>query len=165
MTSGAARGGGAEAAPAPEPVGGRCPALLGSWRGTHRLRRTEAEPWRESPVDLVVRSAAAGLALVVDYAWEEPAGAAQHGLLVVTAEEGASVVAAWVDTWHQRQPRLDCAGSLDPEVGLELTGGYADEAHWRIVLAPRERGLHLEMHDLVEGRASLVVEGDLEREE
>lgn len=83
-------------------------------------------------------------------AWSHPEAGPQGGLLVVWpgSEEG-HVAGVWADSWHQRSQPMALRGTSEPDGTLALSGTYAEEWGWVILVHGREDDLDVRMDNVV----------------
>lgn len=116
-------------------------SFAGAWRGTNRLLMHGPNGLEEFVSETSLRASVEleGLLLEVRYDWSHE-GQSRHGLLVAGFDpEGATVNAAWMDTFHQRAGLMICSGDETPTTsGFSVKGSFpAPEGPpwgWTIVL-------------------------------
>jgi hypothetical protein len=99
--------------------------LTGNWRGSGTL----FTPWRTPPEveydSAAFLSAAARNFLKLEYTWEAD-GKPQDGLMLVSEnKKDGSVVAVWVDSWHQGETFLLSKGTRTSTGDITVLGSYA----------------------------------------
>jgi Protein of unknown function (DUF1579) len=120
-------------------VSGSFRALTGSFRGRKKLWVRPGEPVRESESSAQVSVAANGKFLHISYTWKE--GELQQGLLIIGVEDdGQTVSAAWIDSWHNGDRMMVCRGGKTPSGGWSVRGSYpappGPDWGWRIEIQP-----------------------------
>jgi hypothetical protein len=137
--------------------------LAGHWKATHRLWLSPVEPVRESAATAAVAFAAQGQFLTMAYTWVEDGP--QDGLLLMGQETHSNEVkAVWIDSWHERNRFMLCAGGLEAEGAVSVQGAYpapsGPDWGWRIVVAPQAQdSWRLLMYNITpDGQEHLAVE-------
>ena len=64
------------------------------------------------------------------------------------AEEG-DAAGVWADSWHQRSQPMDLRGTSEPDGALRLSGTYAEEWGWVILVHGGEDDLEVRMNNVV----------------
>lgn len=59
------------------------------------------------------------------------------------------VAGVWADSWHQRSQPMDLRGTSEPDGALVLSGTYAEEWGWVILVQGVEDGLEVRMDNVV----------------
>ena len=135
----------------------RLNALAGTWRATYELRgdpRFDADV----PTAAVVSPILGGTFVQITYTWTE-SGTPQEGLLLVGLDpDPGTVTVAWLDTWHNGNRMMICAGTLLPDGGIDVFGTYPGrpgEADWgwRTRLEPADEAWTMRMFNVSPGGA------------
>jgi hypothetical protein len=148
-------------------------SLTGSWKGTYALYFEPGPPVSTSPSTVTVELLGNGRFLCLRYTWiyeEKP----QEGALIFGQEKGAEgaegvVRATFIDSWHNGDKMMICAGAVTAESGIDVKGTYAappgPDWGWRTTLAPAVDGqLRMTMFNVEPGGAeTLAVELPLRR--
>ncbi|MET3921742.1 DUF1579 family protein [Arthrobacter sp. UYEF20] len=142
--------------------------LLGSWRGTNRLRIMPTDDFKDSAATATVQVTAAHFASVA-YTWSD-GESPQEGLLLLAggASDAEPATAVWVDSWHTGRALMQFSGTVGGDGVLRLNGSYAaptgPDWGWQIHVEPGEGPGKITMHNVVPGEDPYqVVELVLER--
>lgn len=125
-------------------------ALAGIWSGTNEFRLMPVDPFVGSTASATLQVTAGGALAALTYAWSHPEDGPQDGLLVVWpgADEGHTA-GVWADSWHQRSQPMALRGTSEPDGALALSGTYAEEWGWVILVNGGEDGLEVRMDNVV----------------
>jgi hypothetical protein len=141
----------------------RIAQLTGHWAGPSKLWLSPDAPARESASTAVVKLAAKGRCLVVEYTWAFE-GEEQEGLLVLgPGGEPGSVAGSWVDSWHMSDAFMALAGGIEDGARISVLGSYAappgPDWGWRVAIEPGAETFKLLMYNISpEGAEAPAVE-------
>lgn len=154
------------------PAGMTIPAafasLVGNWGGTYSLWLEPEKPVRESPSTATVELVGAGKFLSLRYTWSFD-GKAQEGMLLVGQDKAGAVRAPFIDSWHNGDTIMICAGTVAPDGAIDVKGSYAappgPDWGWRTTLAAGSEGeLRMRMFNVEpDGTETLAVDLVLRR--
>jgi hypothetical protein len=125
-------------------------ALLGTWSGRNGFRMMPLDAFVEAPASARSQGAAGSAMLTIAYTWSHPEDGPQDGQLVAWAgTDAATVAGVWADSWHQQPQPMALHGTREPDGALTLTGTYAEEWGWRILVRADGDSLELRMDNVV----------------
>ena len=146
----------------------RLATIGGEWAGDNRVL-LPGEPPHESASTACLTVARNKRSFSLIYTWAFD-GEPHDGVLVyVLADDGESVQAAFIDTWHMAGQIMLCQGVAEATSVFDVRGAYAVPGNpdwgWRIVLEVGNDSLRLTMYNVTpDGQEFLGVETNLTRQ-
>lgn len=141
----------------------RIAELTGNWTGSSKLWLSPDAPARESASTAVVKLAAKGCCLAVEYTWAFE-GKEQEGLLVLgPGGKPGSLSGVWIDSWHMSDMFMTLTGGIEDGSRISVLGSYAappgPDWGWRVAIEPGTDTFKLLMFNVSpEGVEALAVE-------
>ncbi len=96
--------------------------LSGTWQGTNLLWLSE-EPLR-SETTAVVKSAAGGACLCIEYVWSYE-GEAQEGILLLGSQGEGRIQTIWRDSFHSGESFMASDGTEEETDGVQVLAHYS----------------------------------------
>ncbi len=142
-------------------------SLVGHWSGTYKLWLDPSAPERECASTAQVECVGGDRFLSLRYTWSFD-GKPQEGLLLLGHQKEGAVQAPWIDSWHNGDRIMVCAGIVDAEGALDVKGTYpappGPDWGWTTKLTGGGGELRIVQHNVEpDGTASLAVELVLRR--
>lgn len=143
-------------------------ACAGTWQGTSTLQDPTSGMAEESPSTATVTPVLDGRFVRVDYTWSYGDKPQEGSLLIGYQRKAETATGHWIDTFHNSDKVMACAGTV-PEGGpLSLRGSYpappGPDWGWRIDVLPEGDTLRIVHYNIwPEGKEELAVDSRYSR--
>jgi len=144
--------------------------LAGKWSAENRLWLDPGSPAAVSTASADVSYTGQGKFFKLHYTWAYE-GEPQEGLLLVSQQPDKVIKATWLDSWHNQDAFMACAGHLTAAGGITVLGSYpappGPDWGWRLTIEPGlDDRFALVMHNITPGGEEfLAVEAVFNRED
>lgn len=138
-------------------------ACAGAWQGTSTLEDPHNGIADESPSTATVTPLLGGRFVRVDYTWSYQQKPQEGSLLLGYQAKAETATGHWIDSFHNGDKVMVCAGTVPPGDPLSVRGSYAappgPDWGWRIDVLPDGDTLRIVHYNVwPEGKEELAVE-------
>ncbi len=138
-------------------------ACEGRWQGTSTLQDPHSGTDDTSPSTATVTPVLGGRFVRVDYTWSYGGKPQEGSLLIGYQHKAETATAHWIDSFHNSDKVMACAGSVADGAPLSVRGSYpappGPDWGWRIDVLPEGDTLRIEHYNVwPEGKEELAVD-------
>lgn len=138
-------------------------ACAGTWQGTSTLQDPTSGMAEESPSTATVTPVLDGRFVRVDYTWSYADKPQEGSLLIGYQPKAETATGHWIDSFHNSDKVMACAGTVPEDGPLSVRGSYpappGPDWGWRIDVLPEGDMLRIVHYNIwPEGKEELAVD-------
>jgi hypothetical protein len=143
-------------------------ACEGGWQGTSTLKDPHSGTDDTSPSTAIVTPVLGGRFVRIDYTWSYGDKPQEGSLLIGYQRKAEKATAHWIDSFHNSDKVMACAGPVADGGPLSVRGSYAappgPDWGWRIDVLPEGDTLRIVHYNVwPEGKEELAVDSSYTR--